>query len=239
MAPSASAIRACVCSPVSPVPAARQTAACAPSPAASPMNWWTRRAACSPLPIASALYARATPTLPPCLGELLDAGASALKRRAPCSRIIVPSIVDVYRRQLDDALASRTANEAEREARARQLKRCFNRDFTTEYQHGASGDEMMSYERSNNRGQLVGEVIASRPTGRDVRGLHPDDRRRRAAIARIHLFEPVDKGDLLELRHDDTSSTNFTTLAPVDASSPAKPSIATSLAPCQPAAASA
>lgn len=152
------------------------------------------------------------------LGELLDAGASALKlegrMKAPD---YVYSIVDVYRRQLDDVLAGRTATETDARARARQLKRCFNRDFTTEYQHGASGDEMMSYERSNNRGQLVGEVIASRPTGRDVRGLHPDDRRRRAAIARIHLFEPVDKGDLLELRHDDEFDQFLTTLAPADA----------------------
>ena len=152
------------------------------------------------------------------LGELLDAGASALKlegrMKAPD---YVYSIVDVYRRQLDDVLAGRTATETDARARARQLKRCFNRDFTTEYQHGASGDEMMSYERSNNRGQLVGEVIASRPTGRDVRGLHPDDRRRRAAIARIRLYEPVDKGDLLELRHDDEFEQFLTTLAPADA----------------------
>ena len=152
------------------------------------------------------------------LGELLDAGASALKlegrMKAPD---YVYSIVDVYRRQLDDVLAGRTATETDARARARQLKRCFNRDFTTEYQHGASGDEMMSYERSNNRGQLVGEVIASRPTGRDVRGLHPDDRRRRAAIARIRLYEPVDKGDLLELRHDDEFDQFLTTLAPADA----------------------
>ena len=152
------------------------------------------------------------------LGELLDAGASALKlegrMKAPD---YVYSIVDVYRRQLDDALAGRTASQDDALARARQLKRCFNRDFTTEYQHGASGDEMMSYERSNNRGQLVGEVIASRPTGRDVRGLHPDDRRRRAAIARIRLDEPVDKGDLLEFRHDDEFDQFLTTLAPIDA----------------------
>lgn len=152
------------------------------------------------------------------LGELLDAGASALKlegrMKAPD---YVYSIVDVYRRQLDDALAGRTASQDDALARARQLKRCFNRDFTTEYQHGTSGDEMMSYERSNNRGQLVGEVIASRPTDRDVRGLHPDDRRRRAAIARIRLDEPVDKGDLLELRHDDEFDQFLTTLAPIDA----------------------
>ena len=50
---------------------------------------------------------------------------------------------------------------------------------------------MMSYERSNNRGQIVGTVLGSRLANRDVRGLKPDDRRRRAAIARIELFEPV------------------------------------------------
>ena len=60
----------------------------------------------------------------------------------------------------------------------------------------------MSYERSNNRGQIVGTVLGSRLANRDVRGLKPDDRRRRAAIARIELFEPVGKGDLLVLRHD-------------------------------------
>ncbi len=154
------------------------------------------------------------------IGELLDAGAAALKlegrMKAPD---YVYSIVDVYRRQLDDVLAGRVASQDDADARARQLKRCFNRDFTTEYQHGASGDEMMSYERSNNRGQLVGEVIASRPTRRDVRGLHPDDRRRRAAIARIRLFEPVDKGDLLELRHDNEFDQFLTTIAPCDAAS--------------------
>ena len=152
------------------------------------------------------------------ISDLLDAGAAALKlegrMKAPD---YVYSVVDAYRRQLDDVLAGRIVDEEEACSRARQLKRCFNRDFTTEYQHGASGDEMMSYERSNNRGQLVGEVLRSRPARRDVRGLHPDDRRRRAAIARIRLFEPVGKGDLLELRHDDEFDQFLTTLAPADA----------------------
>ena len=152
------------------------------------------------------------------VSELLDVGAAALKlegrMKAPD---YVYSIVDVYRRQLDDILAGRRTDPESAQARARQLKRCFNRDFTTEYQHGASGDEMMSYERSNNRGQLVGEVLGSAPARRDVRGLHPDDRRRRAAIARISLFEPVGKGDLLELRHDDEFDQFLTTIAPADA----------------------
>ena len=76
---------------------------------------------------------------------------------------------------------------------------------------------MMSYERSNNRGQIVGTVLGSRLANRDVRGLKPDDRRRRAAIARIELFEPVGKGDLLELRHDDEFDQFLTTIAADDA----------------------
>lgn len=76
---------------------------------------------------------------------------------------------------------------------------------------------MMSYERSNNRGQIVGTVLGSRLANRDVRGLKPDDRRRRAAIARIELFEPVGKGDLLELRHDDEFDQFLTTITAEDA----------------------
>ena len=149
---------------------------------------------------------------------LIDAGAASLKlegrMKAPD---YVYSIVDVYRAQLDDALAGRTPGDAEDARRQRQLKRCFNRDFTHAYQDGTSGDEMMSYERSNNRGQLVGTVLGSHPANRDVRGLKPDDRRRRAAIATIELYEPVGKGDLLELRHDDEFDRFLTAIAPADA----------------------
>ena len=150
--------------------------------------------------------------------ELIDAGAASLKlegrMKAPD---YVYSIVDVYRREVDDVLTGRQADASEEAIRQRQLKRCFNRDFTHAYQDGTSGDEMMSYERSNNRGQLVGTVTGSRPATRDVRGLKPDDRRRRAAIATIELSEPVGKGDLLELRHDDEFDQFLTTIAPEDA----------------------
>lgn len=150
--------------------------------------------------------------------RLYDAGAASLKlegrMKAPD---YVYSIVDVYRHQIDDMLAGATVAKDEEAARQRQLKRCFNRDFTHAYQDGTSGDEMMSYERSNNRGQIVGTVLGSRPANRDVRGLKPDDRRRRAAIARIELFEPVGKGDLLELRHDNEFDQFLTTIAADDA----------------------
>ena len=151
------------------------------------------------------------------LGELLAAGAHALKlegrMKAPD---YVYSVVDAYRRQLDDLLSGATVPKEERERRARQLKRCFNRDFTTAYQHGTSGDEMMSYERSNNRGQVVGEVLGSRTVGAGP-GLKPDDRRRRIAVARIRLDEPVGAGDLLELRHDDEFDQFLAAPAPDDA----------------------
>ena len=150
------------------------------------------------------------------LPRLLNAGAHALKlegrMKAPD---YVHSIVSAYRAQLDDILTGREVSASDAEARYRQLKRCFNRDFTHEYQEGRSGDEMMSYERSNNRGQIVGVVLGSRPLG-NTAGLARDDKRRRAAWTRIRLDEPVGKGDLLELRHDDEFDQFLTTIAPED-----------------------
>lgn len=151
------------------------------------------------------------------LPRLLDAGAHALKlegrMKAPD---YVHSIVSAYRAQLDDILAGREISDETAQARYRQLKRCFNRDFTSEYQEGRSGDEMMSYERSNNRGQIVGEVLGSKPLG-NTKGLKPDDKRRRAAWTKLRLSEPVCKGDLLELRHDDEFDQFLTAIAPEDA----------------------
>ena len=151
------------------------------------------------------------------LPRLLDAGAHALKlegrMKAPD---YVHSIVSAYRAQLDDILADCEISDETAQARYRQLKRCFNRDFTSEYQEGRSGDEMMSYERSNNRGQIVGEVLGSKPLG-NTKGLKPDDKRRRAAWTKLRLSEPVSKGDLLELRHDDEFDQFLTAIAPEDA----------------------
>ena len=139
------------------------------------------------------------------LPRLLGAGAQAFKIEGRMKSFdYVHVVVGVYREQLDDVAAGREAGEGEKASRARRLKRSFNRDFSTEYLFGRSGDEMMSYERSNNRGQLVGEVLDSRPAvDAAALHLHPDDRRARAAIVRIRLFEPVGAGDQLELRHDD------------------------------------
>lgn len=152
------------------------------------------------------------------LDKLLNAGAHALKlegrMKAPD---YVYSVVSAYRAQLDDIISGRRVSEQDATKRYRQLKRCFNRDFTHAYQDGDSGNEMMSYERSNNRGQEVGRVLGSRPAGGNLKGLKPDDKRRRASIASIHLDQPVGEGDLLELRHDNEFDQFLTTTAPHDA----------------------
>ncbi len=151
------------------------------------------------------------------LDRMVAAGANALKlegrMKAPD---YVYSIVDAYRRELDDLLEGRMTDPEEQSSRQRQLKRCFNRDFTHAYQDGTSGDEMMSYERSNNRGQVVGRSLGSRRANIDTRGLAHDDRRRRAAVVQIELTEPIGAGDLLELRHPDDFDGFLTCLAPTD-----------------------
>ena len=149
------------------------------------------------------------------LPELLRAGAGALKLEGRMKAAdYVHSICSAYRAQLDDVLAGKAPSEHDRTLRARQLKRCFNRDFTSAYQHGISDDSMMSYERSNNRGQIVGQVVSSKRVV--THGLAPDDRRARAGITRIALTEPVGKGDLLELRHDEEPEKFLTAIAGTD-----------------------
>ena len=138
------------------------------------------------------------------LPRLIEAGAGALKlegrMKAPD---YVYAVTDIYRQELDDILAGHKSTAEEQARRARQLKRCFNRDFTCAYQLGTSGDEMMSYERSNNRGQIVGEVIGFSARRAPTKGQAMRDAARGAkGTALIHLTEPVGAGDLLELRHD-------------------------------------
>lgn len=153
------------------------------------------------------------------LPRLVDAGAAALKLEGRMKAAdYVYAVTDVYRRELDDVLAGREPGRDERAARARQLKRCFNRDFTHAYQDGRSDDDMMSYERSNNRGEIVGYVAGFRAHEPLTKG-----ERMRAAIkgpagvATLALDVPVGTGDLLELRDDTDPDTFLTTLARRDA----------------------
>ena len=157
------------------------------------------------------------------VAALMDTGVGSLKvegrMKAPD---YVWSVVGAYREQIDSVLEARAVGEGVAAAApglgstpvsaevSRRLKRAFNRDFTDAYLRGTSGDELMSYERSNNRGQLVGEVLSSSGTQvqrKDGRGnLHADprqDKRRARCAVVVRVDEPVGAGDLLELRPDD------------------------------------
>ncbi len=156
----------------------------------------------------------------PALDQLCEAGVGALKiegrMKAPD---YVYSVVSVYREALDCLAQGHTLDVTSLEKR---LKHAFNRDFTDAYLRGTSGDEMMSYARSNNRGLLVGSVVAShtlapqqsQSSGRQ--GGRPRKKQRRPADTDIMLHEAVHKGDLLEIRPQSQPELFLTASAPCD-----------------------
>ncbi len=140
------------------------------------------------------------------LPQLRDAGVASLKVEGRMkSPDYVHAVISAYRGALDALVAGRDGEKASA-ARHRTLRRVFNRDFTDAYLWGRSGDEMMSYERSNNRGELVGEVVSSRRLEDALvrRGGSDGGRERMRRLTRadveIRLGQPVGEGDLLELR---------------------------------------
>ena len=158
------------------------------------------------------------------LDRMIDVGVQSLKVEG---RLKGPdylvSVIGTYRRQLDDLAAGMRPNEEELANRKTSLKRAFNRDFTDAYLVGTSGDELMSYERSNNRGELVGEVVGSQLLGKTKvrRGGHGGgrERLRTVAIAQtdVELHRPIGEGDLLEIRPKEDPNQFLTTYAPGDA----------------------
>ncbi|MBQ9058338.1 MAG: U32 family peptidase [Atopobiaceae bacterium] len=169
------------------------------------------------------------------IGDYLDAGIASLKiegrMKAPD---YVHSVVRGYRAAIDEALgagettlvatdaANNLAELDSPDERYRLLKRAFNRDFTSSYLDGHSDNDMMSYERSNNRGELVGSVLSSRAlpdrftqSSRKNGGRVRQRRHTRAELTL--LFDaPVSKGDLLEIRPLTDPSQFFTLLSPRD-----------------------
>ncbi|MBR3317413.1 MAG: U32 family peptidase [Atopobiaceae bacterium] len=158
------------------------------------------------------------------LREMRDAGVASLKLEG---RLKGPdyvfAVVGAYREQLGDLALGREPSAEELAARHTRLKRAFNRDFTNAYLRGTSGDELMSYERSNNRGELVGTVVGAQSFGsvKVRRGGTSGgrDRLRTMTVAEVDvaLDKPVGKGDLLELRPISDPSQFLTTHAPEDA----------------------
>ncbi|MCI6547130.1 MAG: DUF3656 domain-containing protein [Coriobacteriaceae bacterium] len=157
------------------------------------------------------------------LPQLAEAGVASLKVEGRMkSPDYVYAVISAYRSALD-ALSAGEKDEKDAAARHRTLRRVFNRDFTDAYLWGRSGDEMMSYERSNNRGELVGEVISSRRLEDTLvrRGGSDGGRERMRRLTRadveIRLDQPVGEGDLLELRPVDDPSQFLTVRAERDA----------------------
>lgn len=135
------------------------------------------------------------------------------------------SVIGAYREQLDDFRAGVKPSSDQLQKRRTRLKRAFNRDFTDAYLLGTSGDELMSYERSNNRGEIVGEVVESWSLGSTKvrRGGRGGGRERLRTIhvaqTRVLLHKPVAEGDLLEVRPQSDFNQFLTTFAPCDANS--------------------
>ena len=156
------------------------------------------------------------------VGEMLEAGVASLKVEGRMKDPdYVHSVIGAYRGAIDDASAGKLPDVGEDARRRRALKRAFNRDFTDAYFKGRSGNEMMSYERSNNRGELVGRVVGSRKLEDEVRigGINRQRvRRHPRAELFVSLDESVGEGDLLEVRPSDDEAMFFTCKADAAAS---------------------
>lgn len=114
------------------------------------------------------------------LDELVDAGVASLKIEGRMkSPDYVHTVVGVYRKALDEALAGRES--AVSQEQHDRLAEAFSRGFTTAYLTGQRGNDIMSYGRPNNRGVFIGRVSNLR-----------DGR------VSIDCERPVHEGDVLE-----------------------------------------
>lgn len=92
----------------------------------------------------------------------------------------VHSVVGVYRSVLDRVLAGQNPEHATDEE-SRILSEAFSRGFTEAYLVGETGNDMMSYQRPNNRGVAVGRVSSAKD-----------------GVVSFHAQPPVYAGDVLE-----------------------------------------
>ncbi len=115
--------------------------------------------------------------------ELVAAGVSALKIEGRMKNPdYVYNVVSTYRAALD-AYAAGTYDAAFARACKQRLGMSFNRGFTDAYLRGASGAELMSFERACNQGMPVGVLV---------------DRGRDEVV--VALDEDVCAGDMFEIR---------------------------------------
>ncbi len=94
------------------------------------------------------------------LPALVEAGVSALKIEGRMkSAEYVALVTGVYRAALDRAIAAPSAYQV-RDGELAVLGESYSRGFSEAYLVGERGNEMMSYQRPNNRGVPVGRVTA-------------------------------------------------------------------------------
>lgn len=92
---------------------------------------------------------------------LLDAGVAALKIEGRMkSAEYVALVTGVYRAALDRAAGAPESFEV-REGEYAVLGESFSRGFSAAYLVGERGNDMMSYQRPNNRGVPMGRVVAT------------------------------------------------------------------------------
>lgn len=142
------------------------------------------------------------------LAAMARAGVASLKlegRMKPAA--YVWAVTSAYRAALD-ALAR--GEEGVSPAVRRTLKRSFNRGLTDAYLRGASDNELMSYERSGNRGELVGVLERFEPEP----GFEPRDGQQMRGTVVLRLDASVDAGDSLELRPVDDPERFMVVTAP-------------------------
>jgi U32 family peptidase len=95
------------------------------------------------------------------LPRLVEAGVSALKIEGRMKNPeYVALVTGVYRAALDRAAAD-PDGYAVRDGELAVLSESFSRGFTEAYLLAERGNEMMSYQRPNNRGVFVGRVVQS------------------------------------------------------------------------------
>ena len=138
------------------------------------------------------------------LPQLIDAGVASLKIEGRMkSPEYVATITATYRAALDRAYRDRDDYRVDPHE-TDMLEEAFSRGFSTAYLTGERGNEMMGYQRPNNRGVFIGRVTGIAD-----------------GLVAISADKPIESGDTLEFwtsrgRHDQTLSDILVDDEPVD-----------------------
>lgn len=93
------------------------------------------------------------------LPKLARAGIRSLKIEGRMkSANYVYEVVNVYRRAIDNLVRNGLENYQVKDSEIKRLQEAFTRGFTTAYMEGKRDNEIMSYNRPNNRGINIGRV---------------------------------------------------------------------------------